>query len=212
MAPLNVVLASALLGSAQCFVPHAAPRALRTVRMAGDADIVPVNEENVKASVAITGALAGFSLGGPVTAAIGAAAANYVATKDSDFNAPIKSGGETILRMWNLLLKANADLGVTDKAGAAVQESIEKAKDGSSGETIEQIEAALASIVAKSKELDSEYKLLDQLKDLIAKSGDLSVEAIDAGLKFADENDVAGKASSAAKELAEKGKAAAAKE
>mmetsp|Transcript_13178 Transcript_13178/g.19888 ORF Transcript_13178/g.19888 Transcript_13178/m.19888 type:complete len:212 (-) Transcript_13178:288-923(-) len=210
MAPLRAVLASALLGSAQCFVPNAAPRALRTpVRMASDSDIVPVNEDSIKASVAITGALAGLTIGGPVTAALGAALANYVATKDSDFNAPANSVGKTILLMWNLLLKANADLGVTDKAGASIKESVTNAKAGSSGETVEQIEGALESVLAKSKELNEEYKLVDAFTEILGKAGDLSVEAIDALIKFAEENDVVAKASNAAKDLAEKGKSAA---
>ena len=72
------------------------------------------------------------------------------------------------------------------------------------GDALAKAEAALEAALAKAKDLDVEYGLLDQTKTLLAKSGDLSVEAIDKALKWADENDVAGQLSSKAQELADK--------
>ena len=43
--------------------------------------IVPVNEDNVKATVAVAAATAGFLVGGPIYAALAAAVGNYVANK-----------------------------------------------------------------------------------------------------------------------------------
>jgi len=72
------------------------------------------------------------------------------------------------------------------------------------GETVVKITDALDTVLAKSSELEKEYALTAAVKDLLAKAADLSVEAIDSALKFADENDVTGKAVTAAKELAAK--------
>jgi hypothetical protein len=66
------------------------------------------------------------------------------------------------------------------------------------------ITSALETVVAKSEKLEEEYALTAAFKDLLSKAGDLSSEAIDAALKFADENDVTGKAIAAAKDLAAK--------
>ena len=49
------------------------------------------------------------------------------------------------------------------------------------------IEEALQSISTKATELNTEYGLTSALKDVLTKAGDLSVEAIDSGLKFAEE-------------------------
>jgi hypothetical protein len=43
-----------------------------------------------------------------------------------------QAAGKTVLLLYNLLLKANAKLEVTDKVGDAIATSIEKAKTGAS--------------------------------------------------------------------------------
>jgi hypothetical protein len=43
--------------------------------------VVPVNDENVKATIAIAGASVGFMMGGPVLAGALAVGANYIANK-----------------------------------------------------------------------------------------------------------------------------------
>jgi len=79
---LRSALVAVLLGTAHAFAPLTSNRALiRGVPAYAEADLVTVNDDNVKASVAITGFAAGFVLGGPVTGAIGSALANYIANK-----------------------------------------------------------------------------------------------------------------------------------
>ena len=70
--------------SAVALVPPAAPAARSTLRMAGDAELVPVNEDSIKTSSAVTAGGAGFLVGGPVFGAITAAAGNYAAKQDSE--------------------------------------------------------------------------------------------------------------------------------
>ena len=52
--------------------------------MAGDAELVPVNEDSIKTSSAVTAGGAGFLVGGPVFGAITAAAGNYAANQESE--------------------------------------------------------------------------------------------------------------------------------
>lgn len=80
---IRSLLVTALLsGSAQAFAPVPANRALRrAVPAYAEANLVPVNDDNVKASVGITGFAAGFVFGGPVTGAVGSALANYISNK-----------------------------------------------------------------------------------------------------------------------------------
>ncbi len=63
------------------------------------------------------------------------------------------------------------------------------------------IEETISSVVSKADELNKEYALTSAVKDLFAKAGTLSIEAIDATLKFAEENDVKGKVTSKFEEL-----------
>ena len=76
----RILLVIAASGStAAAFAPQHHPalsnRALRPsasarLRMAGDADLVKVEEETIKTSTAIVGGAAGFLFGGPVCSAI----------------------------------------------------------------------------------------------------------------------------------------------
>ena len=69
---------------AVALVPPAAPAARSQLRMAGDAELVPVNEDSIKTSSAVTAGGAGFLVGGPVFGALTAAAGNYAANQESE--------------------------------------------------------------------------------------------------------------------------------
>jgi len=212
MFPRALVLALLALVPAHGFAPSFAPsnRALRAspMRMAST-DLVTVNDGNVKASLAIAGGATGLVLGGPIVAGLAAVLANYVANKENEVGETTMAAGKTLLMLYNLALKTNADLEITDKISASITKSIESAKSGESGETVEKIQEALDAVVAKATEMDDEYAIVEALKDLLVKAGDLSIEAIDGAFKFADENDLASKAAAAASEATEKAKAVA---
>jgi len=174
-------------------------------------ELVKVNDDNVKASLAIAGGATGLVLGGPIVAGLLAVGANYIANKENEVGETTMTAGKTLLMLYNLALKTNSDLEITDKLSASISKSVEEAKAGSSGETIEKIEEALNTVLSKATELDDEYAIIDALKDVLVKAGDLSIELIDGALKFADENDLAGKAAAAASEASEKAKAVAEK-
>ncbi len=43
-----------------------------------------------------------------------------------------QAAGKTLLLLYNLILKANIELGVTDKVGASLKDAIDNAKAGES--------------------------------------------------------------------------------
>ena len=69
-------------------------------------------------------------------------------------------------------------------------------------DSLSQVEEALSTVTSKAGEMNAEYGLVNQLKELVAKAGDLSNDVIDKALTYADENDLVGKAAEKAKELA----------
>ena len=52
--------------------------------------------------------------------------------QENDFKEATNAAGKTVLLLVNLLLKANADLGLSDKATASLKASLEDAKSGES--------------------------------------------------------------------------------
>lgn len=79
-----VLVALAMCGAVNGFAPSSVRmnRGLHPMQTSkGDGAIVVVNDDSVKSTVSVVGALAGFSVGGPLLAAVGAAGANYIANK-----------------------------------------------------------------------------------------------------------------------------------
>ena len=152
--------------------------------MAGDAELVPVNEDSIKTSSAVTAGGAGFLVGGPVFGAITAAAGNYAAKQDSEVGEVVRGVGKVSLDVYNFLLKINGKYDLTDKAGAQLKDQLNKLKAGSSGETIAKVEDALSKATSKFNELDKEYDLVEKGKQALGYAGDLSAKAIDKGIEL----------------------------
>uniref|UniRef100_A0A7S2SG61 Uncharacterized protein n=1 Tax=Rhizochromulina marina TaxID=1034831 RepID=A0A7S2SG61_9STRA len=165
--------------------------------------IVPVNPDNIKYTVGLAGAATGLLVGGPTSAVLLAVLANYAASKDGDASQVINSAGQTVLQTYNLALKANDELKLTEKISEKLKEIVEESKAGNNGEAMVKISDALETITSKADEINDEYGLTKALQEVLVKAGDLSVEAIDAGLKFADENNLADKAKDAIAEASD---------
>jgi len=222
--PRVLVLLLLVTGLAEAFnVPHYAAFGTRTMQRRGvismseswtpsstqssSSSLVPVNPDNIKYTVGVTGAATGFLIGGPTFAIVLAVAANYAASKEGDAAQVISSAGQTVLQIYNLALKANDELQITDKLADKIDDLVSKSKAGEKGETVEKIESALKTITSKASELNEEYGLVTAFQEVLVKAADLSVEAIDAGLRFADENNVGDKVKDALTEATDKVKA-----
>lgn len=209
---LLVCLAAAAL-SADAFTPVTRARAVRHSRMyaetedapaGGDGIIVPVSDDNVKTTVGIAGAAVGFSIAGPVGAAVAAAAANYASKKDGEIGDITLGVGKILLNTYNFALKTNDNFEITDKLSAALSEQLDKLKANSQGDTIEQVESALSSVTSKTGELYTEFGVADKLKEALGAAGSLSSDAIDKALDYAESEGLADKALSAAAAAKEK--------
>jgi hypothetical protein len=123
--------------------------------------------------------------------------------------------GKVGLNMYNLILKVNDELGVSDKVSASVGEAFASAKAKGSGDALDKAEEAYYTITSKAGDLNDEYKIVEAIKEVLGNAGEVSIQAIDAGLAYAEENDLVGKAKdvlvSAGDGLAEKAQAAKAK-
>ena len=142
--------------SAYGLVPSAAPRSARSVALQmseSSTALVPVNDENIKASSAVTAAGAGLVLGGPVLAVVTAALGNYATTTESEVGEVVRGVGKVSLDVYNFLLKLNGKYDLSDKASAAVKEQLEKLKAGESGETMTKVEDAVTTVTSKVGEL-----------------------------------------------------------
>merc|ERR1719460_3584922 len=176
--------------SAYGLVPSAAPRSARSVPLQmseSSTALVPVNDENIKASSAVTAAGAGLVLGGPVLAVVTAALGNYATTTESEVGEVVRGVGKVSLDVYNFLLKLNGKYDVSDKAGDAIKEQLEKLKATESVATLGKVESALETATSKFAELDKEYDLVEKSKQALGYAGDLSVKAIDKGLELNDE-------------------------
>lgn len=205
-----IVLAAACV-SVDAFTPvtraravrHAHARASPVVMMAeaepepSSSVLVAVSEDNVKTTVGIGGAVAGFSVAGPVGAAVGAAVANYASKKDGEVGDITMGLGKILLNVYNFALKTNDNFELTDKAGAALSEQLDKLKANSESDTIEQVEAALTTVTTKTGELYDEFAIGDKLKEVLTAAGGLTSDAIDKALDYAESEGLVDKAAAA---------------
>jgi len=156
-------------------------------------EIVPVNKDTIKTSTAVVGGLAGFAFGGPIFAAIFAAGANYVATKENEFGEVANGVGQVSLQLWNFVLKLNGKYDLTGKASDAAGSAFSDLKAKDENEVLEKVEGALKTVSTSLGDLNSEYALGDKAKDLLKKADSASVAAIDKGIEFSKEKELGSK-------------------
>merc|ERR1719382_329509 len=95
--------------------------------------IVPINEETVEFTAGILGGVVGFSLGGPVLGAIGAAAANYASKTDAEVSEVLSAVSKSSIEVWNYLTKLDQKYEVLNNAKNQLESTLDKIK--STGKT-----------------------------------------------------------------------------
>merc|ERR1719149_260413 len=116
--------------------------------------LVPVNDENIKASAAATAGATGLVLGGPVLAVVTSVLGNYGSRQESEVGEVVRGVGKVSLEVYNFLLRLNGKYDLSDKAKQAL---------GFAGDL--SIKA-----IDKGLELNKEYKITDQVKDKVAEA------------------------------------------
>jgi hypothetical protein len=204
-----------LVASASAFVPlqqRAAPRrlALSDEREAGGA-LVPIKEETVEFTAGILGGVVGLVLGGPVLAAIGAAAANYISKMDGDAPDAVQAVSKTSIELFNYFANLDKKYQVLQSAQNSLEKSLDKLKASGSvdSSTINKVESALSTTNAKIKELNDEYDLVGGTTTALGVLGDLVEKGVKKISELNDEYQLSDKAKQSLTKAVEKAKEAA---
>jgi len=206
-----------LVGSAAAFAPSTSRAFSQTARFMSDpappsdgpnpnTAIVPINEETVEFTAGILGGVIGFSLGGPVLGALGAAAANYASKTDAEVGEVLSAVSKSSIEVFNYLTKLDSKYEVLDSAKSQLENALEKVKSGDTvnPETVAKIESALANTNKKITEINDEYDLVGTGVTALGVIGDLVEKAITKAGEINEEYQLSSKASTAITQAVEK--------
>ena len=145
-----------------------------------EAALVPIKEETVEFTAGILGGAAGLVIGGPVVAAIGAAAANYIAKGDSEIGTVVGAVSKSAIEVYNYLARLDGKYELLNKAQASLEKALDKLKsqDSVDPEALKKVEDALASTKAKIAEINDEYDLVGSGMTALGVVGDLVEKTI----------------------------------
>jgi len=173
--------------------------------------LVPIKEETVEFTAGIIGGAAGFVLGGPVVAAIGAAAANFVSKSDSEASTVVSAVSKSAIQIYNYLAGLDGKYELLSKAQASLEGALEKlkAQDSVDPAAVEKVESALASTKAKIEEINDEYDLVGGGVTALGVIGDLVEKTVVKVGELNEEYELTGKAKEALSGAVSKAKDAA---
>jgi len=137
--------------------------------------LVPIKEETVEFTAGILGGAAGFVIGGPVVAAIGAAAANYVSKLDGEPGEIVGAVSKSAIQVYNYLAGLDGKYELLKKAQTSLENALKKLKEQESVDknAVEKVEKALASTRAKIAEINDEYDIVGASVTAFGVIGDL---------------------------------------
>ena len=185
--------------------PAPAPAAPKEV------SIVPIKEETVEFTAGILGGAAGFVLGGPVVAALGAAAANYVSKADNDAGEIVGAVSKSAIEVYNYLAGLDSKYEVLSKAQKSLEGALDKLKsqDTVDPAAVEKVETALASTKAKIEEINDEYDIVGAGTTALGVVGDLVEKTVKKVAELNEEYALTDKAKEALSTAVDKAKKAA---
>lgn len=90
--------------------------------------LVPIKEETIEFTAGLIGGAVGFAVGGPVLAAVGAAAANYASKTDKEIGEVVQAVSKASIEVYNYLATLDAKYEVLTKAQGSLEDALEKVK------------------------------------------------------------------------------------
>jgi hypothetical protein len=150
--------------------PAAAPAAAPS-----SSSLVAIKEETVEFTAGMIGGAAGFVIGGPVVAALGAAAANYVSKSEGEAGEIVGAVSKSAIEVYNYLAGLDGKYEVLSKAKGSLESALEKLKSQDSVDpaALEKVENALASTKSKIAEINDEYDIVGAGVTALGVIGDL---------------------------------------
>lgn len=150
--------------------------------------LVPIKEETVEFTAGLLGGVAGFAVGGPVLAAIFAAAANYASKSETDFGDVISAVSKTSIEVYNYLAKLDSKYEILNKARSSLESALDKLKsqNADNAEAIAKVEKALETTTSKITELNDEYDIVGGGVTALGVIGELVEKAV---VKFSELNE-----------------------
>jgi len=161
--------------------------------------LVTINEETIEFTAGLVGGAAGLIIGGPIVAAIGAAAANYVSKTDSQAGDIVGQVSTTAIEVYNYLANLDSKFEVLSKAQSSLESALGKlkAQESVDPEAVEKVEKALASTKAKITEVNDEYDLVGAGTTALGVIGDLVEKTVKKASELNEEYSLTGKAKDA---------------
>ncbi|KAG7365130.1 hypothetical protein IV203_038333 [Nitzschia inconspicua] len=175
--------------------------------------LVPIKEETVEFTAGLIGGAAGLFIGGPVLAAIGAAAANFISKSDNDVGVAVGAVSKSAIEIYNYLATLDNKYEILGKAKNSLESALEKlkAQDNVDPAAIEKVESALASTKEKIAEINDEYDLVGSGMTALGVIGDLVEKTVKKVGELNEEYDLTDKAKAALATAVDKAKEAASK-
>lgn len=178
-----IILCLATLSVAFSFIPNM-PRNARfskaiisPLRMAEEANLVPVDKVNIENAAAVTGGFLGLVLAGPIGALIAAALTNYIVKKENEAGDAFRGVGKTVVESYNFLTKLNSKYDLTGKATASISTAVSSIETSDS-ETLETLKTTVSKTVSKIDELNKEYDFVSKGKQVASAASVLSDTAV----------------------------------
>ena len=192
---------------------EAAPAPAPAPKAPSGGKLVPVKEETVEFTAGLIGGAAGLFIGGPVLAAIGAAAANYVSKSENDAGVAVGAVSKSAIEVYNYLATLDSKYEVLGKAKNSLENALDKLKsqDNVDPAAIDKVESALASTKDKIEEINDEYDLVGSGMTALGVLGDLVEKTVKKVGELNEEYDLTDKAKTALSSAVDKAKDAAAK-
>jgi len=174
-------------------------RGLKTIKGIPDTFLknsIPPDEESIRGASAVVGALAGFVLGGPLLALIGASWTSYACTvAPSDAGEAARGTGKWALDLHNFVVKINRKNSFVQKLSSSVGGLYRRFKKEVAPEAslLDTAEASLQSTLDFTVRASQEFDLAGVVGKALVKTGEVSVVAVKALVEYNEENKVTDK-------------------
>ncbi len=153
------------------------------------------DEETVRGASAVVGAMAGFALGGPLLALVGAAWTSYSCTVSNEAGEAARGTGKWAIELRNFFAKINREKGFVQKLSNSLGGLYRRFKKDVAPEAtlLDKAEAAAQTAIDVAGKVSKELDVPGLVGKALVKGGELSVYAVKGLVKYNEENQVTDK-------------------